>query len=344
MSGAMHEEVRVIRGERSGLPIIVAVHSTKFGPAAGGVRLSNYPDWRDGLEDALRLSEAMTMKCAIAQLPNGGAKTVIALPPGATLEGDARRAAMLDLGDAINGFQGRYAAAEDVGTTAYDLAIAREVTEWAYCLPEEQGGTGEPSEPTAIGVHLSIRATCQHLFGDPSPEGRAFTIVGLGQVGGRVARLLAADGAKVTVTDIDTSKRALAEEIGATWVELDGALTLPTEILVPAALGGVLTAALVPQLDCRAIVGPANNQLATEAVAELLQQRGILWAPDFVVNGGGVIYGALVETAGFTKEEALERVAGIGGTLSSIFELAERDGTTPSQAAVTLALTRLAAG
>jgi len=236
-----HERVVVARGQRTSLPIIVAVHSTLFGPAAGGCRLSHYDDWRDGLEDALRLSEAMTLKCAIAGLSNGGGKSVIALPPGHVLDDASRKDLFRDLGDVIQSLEGQYLAGEDVGTTAEDMLVARERTEYAYCLPADQGGVGEPSEPTAIGVHRSLLATCQQLFGSSSPEGRRFTIIGLGQVGGRLARLLTADGAILYVTDVDPSKRALAEELGATWIDLETAMSRNTDILVPSALGGILT-------------------------------------------------------------------------------------------------------
>jgi leucine dehydrogenase len=338
-----HEKVAVHAGARSGLPIVVAVHSTAFGPAAGGVRMTTYPDWRDGLEDALRLSEAMTLKCAIAGLPHGGGKTVIALPPGHVLDEQGRRDVMLDLGDVVQSFGGSYVCGEDVGTTAEDMLVARERTPWAVCLPESEGGSGEPSEPTAIGVHAAIGAVLEHLYGEATAAGRRVTIIGLGQVGGRLARLLAADGAALSVTDADLTKKALADELGATWVDVNDALTLPADLVVPAALGGLLVDEVVDRLECRAICGPANNQLATPEVAARLHARGILWAPDFVVNAGGVLYAALVEFAGAAKDEALARVRGIGATTGELLALAEAEGTAPLVAAERLAHARLAA-
>lgn len=343
MTALSHEQVVLRRGSRSGLPIMVAIHSTVFGPAAGGVRLATYDDWRDGLEDALRLSEAMTLKCAIAQLPNGGGKTVIALPPGEQLVGARRRAAMLDLGDAIDSLGGRYLAGEDVGTTAEDLLVARERTPYAFCLPKDAGGIGDPSEPTAVGVVASLRAICDRLFGSPSLAGRRFTVIGLGNVGGRIARLLAADGAVLAVADVDAAKAALADELGATWIGTGEALGHEADVLVPAALGGFLTRDSVPELRCRAVCGPANNQLATPEVAGLLDEAGVLWAPDFVVNGGGVLFGALVETGQATEDEAWLRVRAIGNTLSEVFAVADADAVTPYVAAERLARTRLAA-
>jgi leucine dehydrogenase len=344
MPGLPHEKVVIHRGTRTGLPIIVAVHSTTLGPAAGGVRLTSYQDWRDGLEDVLRLSEAMTLKSAVAGLPLGGGKTVIPLPPGHVLDAPARRDLMLDLGDVVESLGGSYRAAEDVGTTPEDMLVARERTQWAHCLPESAGGIGDTSEPTAVGVHEAILATCSHLYGEPSPSGRRMTVVGLGQVGGRLARLLAADGAVLTVTDADLGKKALADELGATWVDVDDALAIPTDVLVPAALGGLLTADVVPLLECRAVCGPANNQLATREVADLLHAAGVLWAPDFVVNAGGVVYGALVDVGGESRETGLARVRAIGATLTEILALAEAEGTTPLAAAERIALARLAAG
>jgi leucine dehydrogenase len=336
-----HEQVVITRGARSGLPIAVAIHSTALGQAAGGCRMWAYDDWRDGLEDALLLSEAMTWKSALAGLPLGGGKSVIALTPGQRLDPDQRRAVMLDLGDVVESLGGRYGVAEDVGTTAQDMAVAAERTRFAYCLPEDQGGAGEPSEPTAIGVFAALRTTCERLFGTPAVEGHRFTVVGLGQVGSRLARRLAKEKACIAVTDIDVDKKALADEIGAGWLPPEEAMFQPTDILVPAALGGLLTPATVDRLECRAIVGPANNQLSTEHVADTLADRGVLWAPDFLVNAGGVIYGALVDAAGMDPADVLPRVEAVGETLRHVFALAESQGSTPFAAALRLAQERV---
>ena len=338
-----HERVLVTRGARTGLTIIIAVHSTALGRAAGGCRMWRYESWRDGLDDALRLSQAMTFKSALAGLPVGGGKSVIALPPAYHLTATERRDVMLDLGDVIESLDGMYGVAEDVGTTAEDMFVVSERTQYAYCLPESQGGSGEPSGPTAIGVYEAIGATCEHVFGDPSAAGRSFTIVGLGQVGGRLARRLTVDGAQLTVADIDPSKRTLADELGARWIEAADAYAEPCDVLVPAALGGVLTSTVVERLQCRAIVGPANNQLAADDVADLISARGILWAPDFVVNAGGVVYGALVDVAGKAPDEAIEQVRAIGATLRRVYALAEEQRVTPAAAAAKLALDRIAA-
>src|SRR5579862_3745730 len=174
-----HERVEIVVGERSALPVIVAVHSTVLGQAVGGCRLWRYRDWREALDDALRLSEAMTLKCALANLSLGGGKSVIALSPETGLTPERRRAAMLDLGDAVDGFGGAYGVGEDVGTTAEDMLIARERTRYAYCLPASQGGAGEPSEPTAYGVRDAIGVTLERAFGTSEVSGRSITVIGL---------------------------------------------------------------------------------------------------------------------------------------------------------------------
>ncbi|HUJ35992.1 MAG TPA: Glu/Leu/Phe/Val dehydrogenase dimerization domain-containing protein [Solirubrobacteraceae bacterium] len=338
-----HERVAIALGERSALLVIVAVHSTVLGQAVGGCRLWRYRDWREALEDALRLSEAMTLKCALAGLPLGGGKSVIALAPDCELTAERRRAAMLDLGDAVDAFGGSYGVGEDVGTTAEDMLIARERTRYAYCLPESQGGAGEPSEPTAEGVRAAIGVTLEQVFGTAAVASRRITIIGLGQVGSRVARRLAADGAELLVADIDLSKRRLADELGATWIDPESALRAEVDLLVPAALGGVLTAASVATLRCAAIAGPANNQLADDRVADALHGRGILWAPDFVVNAGGVIYGSAMEFEGCSRADALARVGAIAGSLGAVFSAAQQHSTTPLAAARRVAGERLRA-
>jgi leucine dehydrogenase len=250
---------------------------------------------------------------------------------------------MLDLGDAVDAFGGSYGVGEDVGTTAEDMLIARERTRYAYCLPESQGGAGEPSEPTAQGVRLAIGVTLERVFGTPVLAGRRIGIIGLGQVGSRLARRLAADEAALVVSDIDASKRRLADELGASWAEPEDALRAEVDLLVPAALGGVLTRDSVRTLQCVAIAGPANNQLADDAVADLLRERGVLWAPDFVVNAGGVIYGSAMEMDGCSREEATLRVGAITGTLETVFAAAEDHAVTPLEAARRVARERLEA-
>jgi leucine dehydrogenase len=337
-----HERVTMVRGERSGVPLIVAVHSTALGQAVGGCRLWRYDHWSDGLIDALRLSSAMTLKCALSGLPLGGGKSVVALPHDVVLTPEARRDVFLDLGDVIESLGGMYGVGEDVGTTAEDMLVVSERTQFAYGLPTATGGIGETSDPTASGIYDCLLVTARKVLGSEDLAGRRITVIGLGQVGSRLARRLSEEGAKLTVTDIDPAKRDLALEVGADWVEPDAALSAEADIVVPCALGGLLTAESVTTLHCAAIVGPANNQLADDGVADLLAARNTLWAPDFLVSAGGVVYGAQRELGGKTDEEAMESVAEIAHTLVRIYERAELDGTTPLEAASAVARDRIA--
>ncbi|GGI48104.1 leucine dehydrogenase [Agromyces flavus] len=338
-----HERVLITRGPRSGLTIIVAVHSTALGQALGGARVWHYEHWTDALADALRLSQAMTLKNAAAGLARGGGKSVVCIPAGETLDEARRHDAMLDLGDAVESLGGAYMTAEDVGTSAELMSVVHERTEHVCGLPAEQGGVGEPADATAAGVHAGILATLDHVFGSRDVSGRHFVISGLGQVGGRLARTLAAGGARLTVTDVATAKRALADELGAEWVEPADAHRVEADVFVPCGLGGVLTPEVVEQLRVRAVVGAANNQLAERDVARMLRQRGIVWVPDFVVNAGGVVYLDLASAPGIGQDELDRRIAGIGDVVAAVLRDADTAGVTTLEAAERLAQTRLAA-
>lgn len=339
-----HERVLITRGPRSGLTVIVAVHSTRLGQALGGARVWNYGHWTDGLADALRLSQAMTMKNAAAGLLRGGGKSVVVVPSGVVLDEAQKRDAMLDLGDAVESLGGAYMTAEDVGTSAELMAVVHERTEHVCGLPPEQGGVGEPADATAAGVHASILATLGHVFGSNDAAGRHFVISGLGQVGGRLARSLAAAGARLTVTDVAEHKRALADELGADWVDPAEAHRVEADVFVPCGLGGVLTPAVVDELRVRAVVGAANNQLASREVAGLLRDRGIVWAPDFVVNAGGVIYLDVAGEPGADQAALDARIAGIGDVVAAVLQDAVSTGSTTLDAAERLARARLDAG
>lgn len=327
-----HEHVLIRRGTRSGLPVIVALHSTARGPALGGCRIARYEDWRDGLADALRLSAAMTAKCALAGLAHGGGKTVVALPRGADLDASRRAAVLHDAGDVIESLAGAYATGPDVGTGPEDMAVIAERTRHVFCRPVSGGGSGDSSPATATGVLAALRV----LGGD------SYAVVGLGHVGADLAGRLLAAGHRVVVTDVDERKRALFP--AARWVAPQEILGADVDVLVPAALGGLLTPATLPRLRCRAIAGPANNQLDEPATAELLHERGILWAPDPVVSAGGVIYATGVELHGATPEAATARVERIGATLRRILAMARAGGVSPAAAADELARSRLRQG
>ncbi|MBG0562796.1 Glu/Leu/Phe/Val dehydrogenase family protein [Actinoplanes aureus] len=332
------QRVVVERGHRSGVPIVVAVHSTVLGQAIGGCRLAAYPDWRDGLDDALRLSAAMTGKAALAGLPHGGGKTVIALPAGHILTPARRRDALLDAGDVIAGLHGTYATGPDVGTGPADMVTIGERTQHVFCRPAEAGGSGDSSPHTAAGVLAALRAVAVERFGSPDLTGRSFAVLGLGRVGTHVLRLLASAGAAhLVAADVDPSRREVAAEYGATWTDPHDCLTAEVDVLIPAALGGLLTPDTVPRLSCSAIAGPANNQLDVLSTADLLHERGILWAPDVVVSAGGIVHAVAAELHHETEAQISARIDGIGDTLAKILHAARETSSTPAAAATRLA-------
>ncbi|QAY58660.1 Glu/Leu/Phe/Val dehydrogenase family protein [Microbacterium protaetiae] len=338
-----HERVEVITGPRSGLFLTVALHSSALGSALGGARLWTYPHWSDALGDALRLSAAMTLKNAAAGLDAGGGKSVLRLKPGETLDADRRRAAFLDLGDAVESLGGLYRTAEDVGSTAEDMLTVSERTAHVVGLPDTAGGAGEPAGPTSLGVYESLRATLERVTGSPDLAQRRITISGLGQVGSRLAQRLAGEGALLTVTDVNPAKKELATRLGATWVTPGTEQHVPGDVFVPAGIGGILDDETIDALAVKAVCGPANNPLADRSGAARLAARGILYAPDFVVNAGGVIYLDLEATHHGTRDEIMQRVSAIGDTLRRIFDEAASAGTSPLDAAEKLAAQRLEA-
>jgi len=301
-----------------------------------------YRDSREALRDVLRLSRAMTYKSAVADLPLGGGKGVIMTAPGQSLSSEQRSAALLDFGDAVESLDGRYITAEDVGTSSRDMRVIAERTRHVAGLPRRLGGSGDPSPFTALGVESAIRACCERVFGSGSLRERSVAVVGLGHVGSRVAKRCARAGAKLVLSDIDPGKRRLAEELRAGWATPERALEVEVDVLAPCALGGVLDHITVPRLRCPIVAGAANNQLAGEPVADLLAERNILWAPDFVVNAGGIINIA-EELHGYDASAARRRVRRIGEIVLGIFDRAEAAGTTPLTAAMDLARQRLAA-
>jgi leucine dehydrogenase len=333
-----HEELLGHRGERTGLYVIVAVHSTVLGPALGGSRLWSYTTPGDGIADALRLSEAMTYKAAAAGLDLGGGKSVLCAERG--LEGASRRDLMLDLGDAVESLGGRYVVAEDVGTCTEDMTVVAERTSHVVGLPVEQGGSGDPSPVTARGVEAAMRATCGRRLGSPDLNGVRVCVIGLGHVGARLAESLAADGARLLVSDVDPAKRELAERLGAEWVAPEAATTVECDVLAPCALGGAIDRSNVGDLRCNAVCGSANNVLTEDTLAEELDRRGILYAPDFIANAGGLInvYGELYR---LPEERVEELVDGVGPTLEAVFDEAEGRSITPLAAALELASARL---
>ncbi|WP_409180956.1 Glu/Leu/Phe/Val dehydrogenase dimerization domain-containing protein [Amycolatopsis sp. VS8301801F10] len=326
------ETLRVVRGTRSGVAIAVAIHSTARGPAIGGCRIKAYPSWRDGADDALRLSAAMTMKCALAGLPYGGGKTVAALPA----EGwdPARRPGLIaDLAEAIAALGGRYRTGPDIGTTSEDMAeIHRLAHGWAFCRPEEQGGSGTSSAATARGVLAALQAG----VAPGSVAGLRVGVIGFGSVGRLICQSLLERGAQVVVTDVDGGLRPLAERLGATWTTAD-LVREPLDVLVPAATGGLLTAGSAAACGASLIVGPANNQIAAEDVATVLRDRGITWIPDVVASAGGIIHAVGREELGMDEAAANARIDAIADTTSAVLAHARERGLTTVQAARELA-------
>jgi leucine dehydrogenase len=305
--------------------------------------MRSYATLEEAVTDALRLSRAMTLKAAVAGLPLGGGKSVIRLAPGACApEGEAREAILHDFSEALELLGGSYITAEDVGTHSEDMALLAHWTSHVAGRPRQEGGGGDPGAFTAAGVEAAIRACLREAFGSPEPAGRTVAIVGVGSVGGALARLLHAEGAELVLADIDPAKRALALELGARWMEPAEALRAQVDVLAPCALGGVIDARLLAALRCRVICGAANNQLAEDGLAQELAARSILYAPDFVANAAGVINVSL-ELTGYDTTEAQHRAEQIEPVLEGVFARATREATTPLQAAVELAQERLAA-
>lgn len=337
-----HEELVVRRGGRSGLQIAVAVHSTSLGPALGGVRLWRYASPADGARDALRLARGMTFKAAAAGLDLGGGKGVICAPAGDAADPELRRAMLRDFGDLIESLEGRYITAEDVGITDRDLAVIAERTEHVVGLAEELGGAGDPSPFTARGVVAAIRACAREAFDSDDLTGLRISVVGVGHVGQRLAEMLASEGAELMLSDVDDGKRGLAAELDAEWVAPDEAMLARCDVLAPCALGGAIDRANVDLLRCGVVCGSANNVIADDELAESLALRGVLYAPDFIANAGGLI-SVYRELRGYDLEETLRLVDGIEQATARILAAARERSITPLAAAHELALERLEA-
>jgi leucine dehydrogenase len=335
-----HEDLVVRRGRRSGRYMVVAIHSTALGPALGGVRLWHYEATIDGARDALRLARGMTYKAAAAGLELGGGKGVICAPKGPPPAGRDRRALLLDFGDLVESLGGRYITAEDVGIDAEDLVVISERTGQVTGLPPDHGGSGDPSPFTALGVEAAMRACARERFGSTDLSSRRIVIAGLGHVGSKLARRLADAGAELAVSDIDSAKRGLAAELEAEWIEPAPEMLAECDILAPCALGGAIDAANLPRLRCEIVCGCANNQLADEGLAEDLAERGILYAPDFIVNAGGLIH-VYREIRGYSEREARQLALGIEVNVTRVLTAADERAITPLRAARELAQERL---
>ena len=339
-----YEQVVVGNDASVGLRAIVAVHSTALGPALGGTRFVAYADEDAALRDVLDLARAMTYKNALAGLAHGGGKAVIIGDPYR----DKTPELMLAYARLVASLGGAYVTAADVGTYVADMDLIATVNPWTTGRSPENGGCGDSGDLTAVGVHHSLKAVAEHLWGTPSLAGRRVGITGAGKVGGRLAAHVVAEGGRVLVADVnaealDRLRSAVPEaEIAAS---ADEVVDAELDAFSPCALGGAVTREVADRLSARAVCGAANNQLADPALVDVLAGRGILFAPDFLVNAGGVIaVGAEYAGRGtYDDAPARDRARAIGATLLDVLRRAEAAGTTPLEAAERLAEERIAA-
>ncbi|MCW3835539.1 Glu/Leu/Phe/Val dehydrogenase dimerization domain-containing protein [Sphingomonas canadensis] len=323
-----HEGVHLFTDRESGLSAVVAVHSTALGPAAGGVRFWHYADSRGAFTDALRLSRGMSYKNAMAGLALGGGKGVILADAARTKTPEMLRA----FARAINTLGGRYVTAQDVGMSAADIAAIASDTRYVSGLPAEAGKPGgDPGPTTATGVYLGIKAAAKRGLGADTMAGVRVAIQGVGSVGGGVARKLAADGARLMLADVDTARAAaLAAELGADTADTAEILSLETDIVSPNALGAILTESAIAGLRCQVVAGGANNQLATAQDGRRLHERGILYAPDYVINAGGIINVGLEYLGVEDRAEVDRKVEAIPARLNQVWDESEASGDPAS--------------
>lgn len=317
-----------------GLHVFIAIHNTSLGPALGGTRIYPYTNHKDALDDALRLAKAMTYKSAIAEDGLGGGKAVII----ADSKTQKTEKLLLAFGEVVDRLQGSYIAAEDVGTSPTDMTVVRRKTKYVAALPTHLS-SGDPSRFTAYGVFRGICAVAQSLWGSPKIQGRTIAIQGLGNVGAKLARLLFWNGANLVVCDVDPAQTgSLAKLYGAKIAPPQQFETTPCDIFAPCALGGVINEKTIPQLQCAAIAGAANNQLAHADLGQILQKKNILYAPDYVVNSGGIINAAQeFEPGGYDPKTARDKVYNIYNILLSIFETSKKNAKPTSLVAEELA-------
>ena len=332
-----HEQILYGYDKVSGLKTIIAIHSTALGPALGGTRFYPYQSEDEALEDVLRLSKGMSYKAAAAGLDLGGGKAVIIGDPRADKSERLFRA----YGRIVDSLQGRYITAEDVGTTTGDMDMVRRETRWALGNSVALGGSGDPSPVTARGLYAATRAVAKRLWGDSDVTGRRVAVQGVGKVGSAFLQLLVEARAEAIISDAyEPAVQAAVENYGAKPVDQTEIHKVDCDIFAPCALGGVLNEATIPELNCQAIVGSANNQLATNEDAERIAERGILYAPDFVVNAGGLI-NVYDELQGYSKTRALHRVDQIYDATTRILDTAEQRGINPNEAAMRVAEERI---
>jgi leucine dehydrogenase len=336
-----YETVLLCQDNATGLKAVIVVHDTTLGPAAGGTRMWVYDNELDAIEDCLRLARGMTYKYAAAGVNLGGGKAVVI--------GDPRRekseALFRALGRFINRLNGTYLTGEDVGTTLLEMEYMRYETPYVITLPTYMGGAGPIGGATALGVVQGMRASAKHAFGADDLRGRSVAVQGLGAVGAEVIPLLAEAGARIVVADIDPAKvEAVRAQYAVDVADPTQIHALEVDIYCPCALGAVVNDRTLDEFRCKIICGSANNQLQAERHGEALGARGILYAPDYIVNAGGTVFDTdRLGPGGFNRERGLEKVRRIYGTAEQVFQIAEREGIPTYAAADRLAERRIAA-
>ncbi|ETN44011.1 uncharacterized protein HMPREF1541_10876 [Cyphellophora europaea CBS 101466] len=339
-----HEHVQIRPGRRTGLPIMIAVHSTILGPAIGGLRIKHYENMSDGLADVLRLSQAMTLKAAAIDNGTGGGKAVVPLPTDLVLTSALKEAILLDVADFVHSLDGTYYAAPDVGTGPADIDIIHRRTPYVGGYSKEAGGAGGTTFGTFVGVDQAIRSAIKIVFGRDTVSGLSIVIIGLGGIGTLLAEIFAKEGAELSVTDINPERKDLADKLGARWMSPEETLVSQCDIFVPCALGGILNKESVGDIKARLICGAANNQLASDDIAAELTRRGIVYVPDFIANTGGLMYATAVELRHYSEAAAAEHTkSSIDRNVRELLERAEKLGMTTNAAAIEIAENRLRA-
>jgi leucine dehydrogenase len=333
-----YEQVVFCQDKASGLKAIIAIHDTTLGPALGGTRMWTYESEEAAIEDALRLAKGMTYKNAAAGLNLGGGKTVIIGDP----RKDKNEAMFRAFGRYIQGLNGRYITAEDVGTTVADMDLIHEETDYVTGISPSFGSSGNPSPVTAFGVYRGMKAAAKEAFGTDSLEGKKIAIQGVGNVAYSLCEYLHEVGAQLIVTDINKEavQRAV-EAFGATAVDPDDIYGVECDIYAPCALGATINDKTIPQLKARVIAGSANNQLKETRHGDLIHELGIVYAPDYVINSGGVINVA-DELYGYNYDRAMKKVEGLYDNIAKVIEISKRDGIPTYLAADRLAEERIA--
>jgi leucine dehydrogenase len=321
--------------------LFVCLHSRTLGPATGGTRLVVYPTAADGLRDGLRLAQAMTLKMAAAQLPCGGGKAVLAVPE--LPRGAARELLLARYADVIASLGGSFVTGPDVNTVPADMDVIAQRCPYVFCRTSAHGGSGDSGPHTARGVLHAIAACLDRGFASPALSTRTVLVQGAGSVGANLARLAAEHGARVLISDVDARRAAaVAAQTGAAIVDPAEVIGTECDVYAPCALGGTLTVDTIPRLRCRIVAGAANNQLAEPDDAKHLRDAGIVYAPDFVANAGGVLHAIGTERLGWNAADTADALAGIGRRLAEIFARSDRQDVSTEQAARDLATERLA--